>query len=238
MNNSIWTYFSALGSVAFGWLLNETGQFLKTRREDKRIKKKVLFLLFETLYTFKKLDFSKELEIITEKILARLPKEAQTDEGKFMLKEMYKPLFSNFIESDVSDNLIELEDSYKKSIEELSLVDPITAYRLKGKNKILQTFDQLNNYFEDAKLHYPEENIEITTQGETVMEIIKPELLKTSIFDIVEEIKRIALSIGIITRIKANKIINQRKDKILDNKKEEQIEELLNKLMPKQIGSS
>ena len=43
MNNAVWTYISALGSVAFGWILNELGQAFKTRREDKKVKKKVLF---------------------------------------------------------------------------------------------------------------------------------------------------------------------------------------------------
>jgi hypothetical protein len=236
MNNNIWTYFSALGSVAFGWLLNEMGNFLKTRREDKRIKRKVLFFLFETLYTFKKLDISKELELITEKIILKLPAEAQTDEGRHYLRTMYNPIISNLVENDVSENLLELEESYKKSIEELSLVDPISAYRLKGKNRILQTFDQLYDYFEDVKQQFPEESNDIESQSEKVFEQIKPELLNNSISDLEVEIKSISLSIGIWTRIKANKILNQSTNKEIDIKRNKQIDELLDKLMPKQVA--
>jgi hypothetical protein len=32
-----WTYVGALFSVAFGWFLNELGQWFRTRKEDKKI---------------------------------------------------------------------------------------------------------------------------------------------------------------------------------------------------------
>ncbi len=235
METNIFTYFSALGSVAFGWLLNELGLFFKTRREEKRIKKKVLFNLLETLYTFKQLDFSKDIELITEKVLIRLPKETQTDEGRQLIKLFYKSIISDLTEKNVSANLIELEESYKKSIEELSSVDPISAYRLKGKNKILQTFDLLYKYFDEAKVKFPEESNVLNSQSENAFEIIKPELIKSSIEDLIFEIKSISLKIGIGTRLSSNIVLKKlnitNNNDILNNK----IDELLDKLIPNKI---
>ena len=220
MTNNIWTYISALGSVAFGWLLNEMGQWFKLRREDKRIKKRVLFYLLETLYTFKQLDTSKDIELLTEKILLRLPKESQTVEGKLYIESFYKMIIPDLAEDAAADKLEELEDSYKKSIDELSLVDPISAYRLKGKNNIIETFDQLYDYFDEAKEYFPEESNEIQNQSEKVIEILKPELLKSSILDLIIEIKKISFSIGIVTWFRINKILSSKSKKAITKERD------------------
>ncbi|MBL7766777.1 MAG: hypothetical protein JNJ58_11825 [Chitinophagaceae bacterium] len=239
MSNNIWTYISALGSVAFGWLLNELGQWFKTRREDKRIKKKVLFYLLETLYAFRQLDTSEDIEIIAKKVLKRLPKEAQTEEGKKYLESFYKRIIPDLAEDDVADRLEELEDSYKKSIDDLSLVDPISAYRLKGKNRIIETFDQLSNYFDKLKEHFPDESDEIQNQSDTAIEFLKPELLNAAILDLVIEIKNISLSIGLITRYRANAIINISSTRSLNMNKNrmDKIDALLDKLIQIQTNS-
>jgi len=226
----MWTYISALGSVGFGWLLNELSQIIRTRQSDKRIKKKVLFYLLETLHTFKKLDINDDIEAISEALLKKLPKEVQNEEGKKFLQKFYRELISNLIEKEVANNMSELEESYKLAIEDLSLVDPLSAYILKGKNKILDTFDQLAIIFNQAENEFPEEGEEIKLQGSNVMEILKPELLTESIKDLEEEVRNISWSIGIWTWHKCRRAIN--KPHKIDNEKKRKIEELLDRFMP------
>lgn len=89
-------------SVAIGWLLNELGQWFRTRRDDKKIKRKILYNLLETSYIFNQLDTSKFIDMLTERIILRIPKHEQTETVKQFLNQLY----SRFIGGMVQDNVI------------------------------------------------------------------------------------------------------------------------------------
>lgn len=218
MGTNTWTYITALGSVAFGWFLSEVGQWFRTRKEDKKIRKKVLYFLLETHFTFKKLDITPIIEIFTEKIIARYPREQQTEATKTHVESFYKQVIGNLLEDEAANNIEELEENYKKSIEDLSLVDPIIAYRLKGKNNIIEIFDYLYDYFESAKEEFPDDASEIDRESEKLIEGVKPELLNEALRGIESEILEISLNIGLVTYLKAKKIINNSKAKLSSDK--------------------
>jgi hypothetical protein len=226
-----WTFIAALLSVAFGWFLNELGQWFRTRKEDRKIKKQVLFYLLETHFTFNKLDTAEITNLLTTKVLERIPKNEQTDEAKQFINHLYTGIIEEFVEDKVADSLEETEEHYTKSISELSKLDPITAYRLNGKNKIFQVFELLHDYYDEVKEKFPNEpglneHIELTVQT------IKPELIKDAISDLEDEIKGIAFTINLWTWFRAKKTITKIKSKVRKDD-EKKIDELLDLVMPR-----
>lgn len=226
-----WTYISALLSVAFGWFLNELGQWFRTRKEDRKIKKQVLFYLLETHFTFNKLDTSEITNLLSKKVLERIPKSEQTDEAKQFINQLYAGIIGGFVEDNVAESLEATEEHYTKSINELSKLDPITAYRLNGKNKIFQVFDLLHDYYDEVKETFPNEP-GLNEQIELTVETIKPEIIKDAVSDLEDEIRGIALSINLWTWYRARRTVNNTKTKIRKDD-EKKIDELLNMVMPK-----
>ena len=225
-----WTYITALLSVAFGWFLNELGQWFRTRKEDRKIQKQVLFYLLETHFTFNKLDTSEITKHLSQKVLERIPKNEQTDEAKQFINQLYARIIGGFVEDNVAESLEEMEEHYTNSISELSKLDPITAYRLNGKNKIFQVFDLLHDYYDEVKETFPNEP-GLNEQIELTVETIKPDIIKEAISDLEDEIRGIALSINLWTWYRAKKTVNITKTKIRKDD-EKKIDELLNMVMP------
>lgn len=211
MPNNTWTYIAALGSVAFGWSLNEFGQWIRSRKEDKRIKRKVLFILLEIHYTFTKLDIYEDLEIIEKNIKNKIPESEQTPEFEQFINKTLNQHLYKMIEASVKSNTESLEETYKKAIEGLAEVDPVTAFRLNGKNKILENFGLLNMYFDSIKGEFPEEIGEINSQTELIMQKFRPEIVKSGLKELEKEIKGISYSIGFLTFLKVEKTIKSRK---------------------------
>jgi len=229
MDNTNWTYITALISIAFGWLLNELGQWFRTRKEERQIKKQVLFFLLETHFIFNKLDTSEITNLLTQKVTARIPNDEHTMEAKQFINQLYSAVINGLAEDDVAEYLEETEEHYTKSIKELSKIDPITAYRLMGKNKTFQVFDQLQDYYETVKETYPNEP-GLDKQIELTIETIQPEIITGVISDLEDEIKSISLSINLWTWVQTKKTIKKTASKIrIDDEK--RIDELLNRLM-------
>jgi hypothetical protein len=225
-----WSYISALLSVAFGWFLNELSQWLGTRQADRKIKKHVLFNLLEIQFMFNKLDISEITELISQKVLARISKSEQTKEAKQFINQLYNRIISDLVEENVEESLKETEVHYTKSINELSKLAPITAYRLKGKNKLILLFDLLQDYLDRVKVAFTSEP-GLNDQIDVSVKTIKPELIKEAISDLEVEIKSIALSINLRTWYRAKKTLNNMKIKVQKDD-EKKIDDLLNKLMP------
>jgi len=227
--NNIGTVLTTLIGIGFGWLLNELGQWFRTRREDRKVKKKMLYLLLETYYTFNKLDTSPIITEISKIIAEKLPPEIQTEELKLEINKIYHNAIDQNIEDNVADEILDLEESYKKGIEDLALVDPITAYRLKGKNDIIETFDQMAEAMESIKKQLPEE--EQQRIPDSIFNMVKPELLKTTFMDLEEEIKKISLNIGPLTYYRSKKVIRNLKNSVDENKRKE-MQKFFDKILP------
>ena len=227
-----WTYIGALFSVAFGWFINELGQWFRTRKEDKKIKKQILYILLETNFLFNRLDTTELIQILTDSILKRIPKDEQTDELKLYLNQFYTEIISGLLQNDVAEKLEIIEEKYIKAVENLAAIDPITAHRLSGKTKIMQSFDILHDYFEKIKGYFPEEEELVQNQITITIDIIRPEIINEAISDLEDEIKDIAFSINPWLLIKAKRTLKSNKNKIRYEGKK-QIDELLDKLIPK-----
>lgn len=232
MENFNWTYLGALFSVAFGWFLNELGQWFRTRKEDKKIKKQILYNLLETNFIFNQLDTSEITQILTNRILLRIPENEQTEELKQYLNQLYSGIIGGLLQNDVAEKLSTIEEKYIKAVDNLATIDPITAYRLSGKTNIMQSFDLLQDYFEEVKGHFPGEEELVQNQISSTVDALKPEIIKEALSDLEDEIKDIAFSINPWTWIKVKRTLQSSKDRI-KNEGEKKIDELLDKLIPK-----
>ncbi|SHG02544.1 hypothetical protein SAMN05444274_1212 [Mariniphaga anaerophila] len=231
MDKTNWIYISALFSTAFGWFLNELGQWFRTKNEDKKIKKRILFNLLETNFIFNKLDNSAIVDLLSERILLRIPKQEQSNEAKQYLIQLYSGVIKEIAQDNVSNSLIEIENNYSKAVEDLATIDPITAYRLNGKTKILQTFDILENYYNKIKQQFPDDNEQVQNSFEIATQTIEPGIIKDAISDLELEIRAVAFSIDFKTWYEVRRTLKKSKDRV---KKDgiKMIDELLDKLIP------
>jgi len=231
MDQIDWTYITALISITFGWFLNELGQWFRTRQDDKKIKRRILYNLLETNFIFNQLDTSNIVELLTERILLRAPKHEQTGEVKQYLNKLYSGLIDGLIQDNVADNLESIEEKYTNAVDSLATIDPVTAYRLNGKTKIIETFDLLEDYYEEVKQQFPNDADEMQGAIEIATNSIKPEIIKEAIKDLEDEIRDIAFSIDIRTWYKVKQTLRSSKDRIRKDGVKK-IDELLDKLIP------
>ena len=197
----------------------------------KKIKKQILYNLLETNFIFNQLDTSNIVKLLTERILLRVPKHEQTEEVKQYLNQLYSGLIDNLIQDNVVDNLESIEEKYTNAVDSLATIDPITAYRLNGKTKIIETFDLLEDYSEEVKREFPNDIDEMQGAIEVATNSIKPEIIKEAIEDLEDEIRDIAFSIDIRTWFKAKRILKSSKERIREDGVKN-IDELLDKLIP------
>lgn len=231
MNKFDWTFIGALVSVALGWFLNELGQWLRTRKEDKKTKKQVLFYLLETHFIFIQLDTFEIKELLNKKALSFIPKEDQTEELKLQIDQLFARTLKGLSQENVSDKLDQIEEQYSYAVAELAKVDPITAYRLKGKTKILETMEMLHDHFEELKGNFPGDEDIFEKQIAITMDEVEPTVFIENLKEIENEIKSIAFSINFWTWIEAKKTLRRMKNRV-KNEGEERIDSLLEKLIP------
>ncbi len=223
--------FSAVG-IAFGWFLNELGQWFRTRKEDKKIKNQILYNLLEINFVFNQLETSEITQLLADRILVRIPKEEQTEELKQSLNQFYSEIIGELLEDNINEKLEIIEAKYSKALDDLATIDPITAYRLNGKTNIMQSFDILHDYFDAVKKQFPGEEEVIQDQINSTIYSLKPEVIKEAISDLEDEIKDLALSINPWIWFKVRKTLQSSKDRIR-NEGAKKIDKLLDKLMPK-----
>ena len=231
MDKTNWIYISALFSTAFGWFLNELGQWFRTKNEDKKIKKRILFNLLETNFIFNKLDNSAIVELLSERLLIRIPEQEQSNEVKQYLIQLYSGIINEIAKTNVSDSIEEIENNYSKAVEDLATIDPITAYRLNGKTKILQTFDLLNTYYDKIKQQFPDDTEQVQNSIEIATQAMEPGIIKDAISDLQSEIRAIAFSINFKTWYKVTQTLKKSRDRVKEDEIK-MIDELLDKLIP------
>jgi len=228
-NKILWGFgFSVIG-VAFGWTLNQLGQWLRTRHEDKKHLKLVLFNLLETYFILFRSDLENFTTRLSEKIYLRIPKEHQTDESKKQLNSIYLDLITNYFKPNLLAELKTVETNYQTSINTLASIYPLTAYYLNGRNNIIEVFDRIQEWLDNLKQLLPEEETQIDIEGKQVIKTIKPDLLKEALIDLEKDIKNISLKINPFVWFRSAKAIKRLK-RNADQKFDKEIEKLLDKL--------
>jgi hypothetical protein len=232
LNKIDWTYVSALFSVAFGWCLNELSQWFRTRKDDRKIKKQILFNLLETNFILNQLNTSELVQIVTEKVFGKIPEEERTEEFKEYLFKLYTTMLNETTYKNVAENLTNIEEKYSNAVDNLASIDPITAYRLNGKTKILQVFELMMSYYN--QIPFPKNEIQIEDQIKSQIEAMKPEMIKEAISELEEEIIDIAFSIDLWTWWKTKSTLKRIKIRIkgeFEDKIDEIFDSMFNNLM-------
>jgi hypothetical protein len=165
----------------------------------------------------KQLDTRPFIDIVSRKISERLPKEEQDENFKNSLAVLYQQLIGNLREKETAERLNELENNYKKSLEDLSSVDPIASYKLFGETEFFKLIDILSNYSSSLRTEFPNDTKNIDIQIKSINEFIKPEVLSKTLERLEDKIKQISSGVGILTRYKAIKVINKQKEPIDEN---------------------
>lgn len=208
------TSITAILSVIVGWSLNEVGQWIKSRQEDIKIKKKILYNLLETNFILNQLDTSNISQILSERLILRIPPEEQTEQLKNEIKQLHSTLINDIIKDMVSQNLKSIETKYENAIENLATIDPMTAYRLNGKTKIMDVFDSVQLYYHQAQEQYPFEVEQMDGAIKLTTTFIDNNIIKEAQHGLEAEIKQIAFSISIRTWIKAKRTLKYLKESI------------------------
>jgi len=172
--------------------------------------------------------------LITDRIVTRIPDEKQKEEFQKEFKKIFPRIIENLIQSDIVERLKKMEKEYSKSIDDLSTVDPIKAYRLNGKTNIIQTFDLLQNSIKKLVDQFPDETGQdnVQNQIESTIEILKPKIISEAIFDLETEITDLALSINMPTWLKAKRTLSRTKNR-LRTEGAKKIDELIDRLLKK-----
>lgn len=222
--------FSATG-IAFGWTLNQAGQWFKTRQEDKKNLKIVLFNLLETYFIFIRSDLDKIVKIVTEKIFSKIPLDQQAEEGRAIMLSIYSSLAENMLKPKLLDELKVIEENYQSSIKTLASIDPLTAYYLSGKTNVLERFETIQSWFDNLQNSHPLQANEIQIGAKQTMDILKPDILDETLKDLEKDIKNVAWKINPIVWLKSKKLIEKliEKDR---NGHDKEINEMLSKLQP------
>jgi hypothetical protein len=214
--------FSAIG-ITIGWILNQLGQWFKTRQEDKKHLKIVLFNLLEVYFILNRSDLDKFITKLTDKVYKKTPKELQTDDFKQMISTLYSQILMDHLKKELLNEIKTVKENYQLSIKTLAGIDPLAAYYLNGRNYVIEIFDTIQNLFINMKDLFPEGHTEIQIGSNKALEVIKPDILKDAISETEKDIKEIAWkinpfvwykSIKSIKRLKVN--TNERLDKEID----------------------
>jgi hypothetical protein len=233
MKNINWTFIITILSVSLGWILNELSQWFRIRQSDKKIKKQILFNLLETNNIFRKLDTKEFEKIYTERVLIRIPENEHTEELKSVFEYIFSQLINGLFQGNVAESLKEIETKYSIAVENLASIDPITAYHLSGKTKILDSFNLIQTGLDDFKKILSEDDQEIQNQIDASFHsLVKPDIIKEAISDLELEILKIARSIDLFTWYKLKRSFKGTSER--DRKEIElKIDELLDKIVPK-----
>lgn len=218
-----WGFIFSVVGIVFGWTLNQLGQWFRTRQEDKKNLKIVLFNLLETYFVFIRSDLDKYVQKITVKVHSKIPLNEQTEEAKTLIQTLYSGIMTNYLKPDLLKEIKIVQENYQNSIKTLAAIDPLTAYYLSGRTNILETFDTIEDLFVNVKEQFPNEQNEIQLGASQALNIIKPDIFKETLIDLENDIKKIAWkinpyvwfkSIRAIKRLKAN--TNEKLDKEID----------------------
>lgn len=144
-------------SVLLGWLLNEITRFFSKKRSEKKVLKQVLYELLEVHFIITKLDLWDVSETLLRRVEEAVQEKVPENEKDEVMRFIQK-LLLDMIEPTVWRELNDVDESYHSAIGELSSVDPIIAYRLRNKTRLLSQNDTLRNTIEELKGQVENEN--------------------------------------------------------------------------------
>ena len=237
--NSLIPAFTTIVGLIVGWILNELTYLFRSKRENRRQLNAALFNLMDVRFILVNTDPDRFIDLIASvlkrKFASQLPKDLDVVVGQIM-----NIFFQALIAERQMGELKSIGAKYSQSVDELSKIDPILAYRLSGKQKFHNYVEYLNEYFnkvdELAKKHL-QESMQGTEQQDwerlkdRAKKALHPGLHKVVMDTVTADIKRIAREIGVLTSYKARRVISKQERQIQDKEFDELVDGYLKVLL-------
>lgn len=133
--------------VLLGWGLTQLTNFFNIYLSDKRTLRETLYFLLELRYQIStKKSIEDSVDAYFKIAISKFPNVNTNNEEKEQAHYFIKQMITDFYNPRIEDELQELNENYDKCLLKFATVDPISAYKLKGKHKIISNLNQWNNY--------------------------------------------------------------------------------------------
>lgn len=194
--------FSLLG-VIVGWILNEVSFLIRTRHQDKRRLKEVLFNLLEVWHYLKISNPEIIIDTLVNVVSVRY---RVPNNGVSFLKEFYRDFFNDFLQNFIKKNINKLKKRYENSITYLAQIDPYLAYKLSEKTSIYEYIDTFEKKIKNLEENISKDHFSFNKEElESMKSLLSSFIIKDSIKDIENDIKKIAKKINFLYGIKISK---------------------------------
>lgn len=209
----------AIISASIGWFLNQAESYWNDKKDRNKKLKSLLSHLLEIYQLMIKSDIARFTDKVANKVFKKMKDTTFNTEDKKQVKAFYEQfattLFSPMLESDLG----KIKDGYEQSVKDLSEIDPIRAYWLRGRDEIFERLGSMNEFVDEAKSQFPTEFEQMGNHVDSVISSTKKKLLQELIADMENEILEIADLIGSKQRIDVNDTllrIKTNQDKAVD----------------------
>ncbi len=143
----------SLIGVFVGWGLTQLTNYFNIYLNDRRTLRETLYFLLEMQHqieTIKSIDEGANSYLQTLNL--SIPNFTSSQEEYDQVLHVFRKMIIDFHNPRIQIELQELNESYDNCLLKLASVDPISAFRLKGKNKIISYLNQWNNYASETIL--------------------------------------------------------------------------------------
>lgn len=188
--------------VTIGWAGAELSKYFSHRKNNKSKLKHLLYNLLEIRWQLKReLEFNRDFLVLFKKVKSKLEDYSVYEADKF---EASRKLAHNALEKLIKENsqLYEIESNTDKVINELSRINPLLAYELKGNYSLKEKFQSMEAYINDMERYFQEED-------KNIVDTVTLDLSYDAINDLESYILKIAKMIGYRTLQKTKVIINK-----------------------------
>lgn len=224
-------YLLPVFAVAIGWMLSQLGERNKWIREDKRKLKRTLFYLLEIRYHLKLFEIDDEsIDTLYSMIKDKLGRLKEVQE---LSKENFKLVVGFFIgglknnkPQVIQRDVESLNKTFVQCIDTLSEVDPLLAFRLKGKENIQQTLKEALEGTKSSILEYVRDANDVSELQKAVQHF-EPKILSETLRDLEAIMLDVANQIGKSTLRQTKKKIASQSLKRNDS----EIEGILDRIM-------
>ena len=224
---------ATLVSIVIGWFLNELTYHFRTRGEEKKQLKEVLFNLLEMWYLIEltNTDFVKTLiDMLINKLNDKFPEIQNNKDISIQLRPTCQQMLHELMPPVVPQNIEKIKERYQCTVDSLSKIDPLMAYRLSGNPEIFNYLSTIDERLE--KMKNVIKNIDASADASELESIntFKPVIIEKAIKIFEKDISAISRKISLLTWIKTkrklrktNEVIfkeaNKKIDEMLDNLK-------------------
>lgn len=209
------------------------GYLYRTKVETKKNKKLALYQLLEIwfqLSVFYKQDFTKLFDAFIKEATITYNFPPLNDEEKKIVMEQYIPIIKNSLYLSSLKNIEEYKIKYQNAINLIAEVSPLFAYKINTINSIEQIIDYIDNYKGQISTRNTMDN-----NMEEVLEMSQDFVLNkeklNSLYELENNIRILALKIGIITYFNCKKLIQKRKQYLSEIEEEEEFKENITEVL-------